>query len=337
MSKLLFRRLLPSLFSLCGVLVIAFVLTRALPGDPAAYLAGPAASADAVAEIRDSLGLNRTWLEQFVSYVGRIGAGDLGVSWSTGQPVAAELAARLPASLELTALGLVFAIGVAVPLGVAAALRPGSAIDHAARFIATAGVSLPTFFTGLLLVYVLYYLLGWFPAPLGRLAPFSRAPAHVTGLFLIDSLLEGDLGLWFDSLRYLLLPAATLGIFALAPIARMTRASMLGVLSGDFIRTARASQLPPHQVLVTYALRNALIPVVTTLGMVFSYLLGANVLVEKVFSWPGVGSFALEALVISDYAAVQGFVLIMGVTYVLLNLLIDVTYGLLDPRVKVES
>jgi peptide/nickel transport system permease protein len=336
-AKLIARRIVPSLFSLCGVLVIAFVLTRALPGDPAAYLAGPSASAQAVEEIRRNLGLDRSWAEQFVGYVRDIARGDLGVSWSTGQPVAHELKARLPASLELTALGLLFAIGIAVPLGVAAALRPGSAIDHAARLMATAGVSLPTFFTGLLLVYFFYYLLGWFPAPLGRLAPFADAPPHVTGLFLVDSLLDGNVVLWADSLHYLLLPAATLGIFALAPIARMTRASMLGVLSSDFIRTARACQLPPLKVLGTYALRNALIPVVTTLGMVFSYLLGANVLVEKVFSWPGIGSFALEALVISDYAAVQGFVLIMGITYVVLNLMIDVTYGLIDPRVKVES
>lgn len=335
--KFAVRRFLPSLFSLCGVLVIAFVLTRALPGDPAAYLAGPSASTQAVDEIRQSLGLDRSWPEQFLAYVSQVGRGDLGSSWSTGQPVAAELKARLPASLELTALGLLFAVGVAVPLGIAAALKPGSAVDHAARFIATAGVSLPTFFTGLLLVYVFYYLLGWFPAPLGRLAPFADAPEHVTGLYLVDSVLAGDVALWLESLSYLMLPAATLGIFALAPIARMTRASMLSVLSSDFIRTARASQLPARQVLVSYALRNALIPVVTTLGMVFSYLLGANVLVEKVFSWPGLGSFALEALVISDYAAVQGFVLIMGVTYVLLNLAIDVAYGLIDPRVKVES
>src|SRR5690606_20720130 len=187
--------------------VIAFVLTRALPGDPAAYLAGPSASNRAVEEIRQSLGLDRSWLEQFVAYVSQIGRGELGSSWSTGQPVATELAARLPASLELTALGLLFAVGVAVPLGIAAAVKPGSALDHAARFIATAGVSLPTFFTGLLLVYVFYYLLGWFPAPLGRLAPFADAPPAVTGLYLVDSLLAGDLRLWFTSLCYLMLPA----------------------------------------------------------------------------------------------------------------------------------
>jgi ABC-type dipeptide/oligopeptide/nickel transport system permease component len=336
-NALFFKRLLPSAFSLSGVLVIAFVLTRALPGDPAAYLAGPSASSQAVVEIRQALGLDRSLPEQFFAYVRQIAAGDLGVSWSTGQPVVAELTSRLPASLELTGLGLLIAIAVAVPLGVAAALKPGTAIDHASRFVTTAGVSLPTFFTGLLFVYVFYYELGWFPAPLGRLAPFAEPPNDVTGLYLVDSLLEGDVALFGESLLYLALPSLTLGIFALAPIARMTRASMLGVLSSDFVRTARASGLSRRKVLFTYALKNALIPLVTTLGMVFSYLLGANVLVEKVFSWPGVGSFALEALVISDYAAVQGFVLCMGVLYVLLNLAIDVTYGLIDPRVKVAS
>ncbi len=203
--------------------------------------------------------------------------------------------------------------------------------------VATAGVSLPVFFTGLLLVYVFYFRLGWAPAPLGRLDVFFTAPPQVTGFYLIDSLIAGDFEVFRAALSQLILPGLTLAIFSLAPIARMTRASMLAVLASDFVRTARASGLSSYTVIVTYAFRNAMLPVITTLGMVFSFLLGANVLVEKVFAWPGIGSFAVEALIASDYAPVQGFVLTMAVMYVALNLLIDILYGVVDPRVRLEA
>lgn len=263
--------------------------------------------------------------------------GELGNSISTGQPVARELITRLPASIELTLLGLIFAIGVAVPLGVFAALRPNSWVDHVCRVIATAGVSLPIFFTGLLMIYVFYFLLGVAPPPLGRIEVFYSPPPNITGLFLVDSLLDGDLSVFLAAAKQLVLPALTLGIFALAPIARMTRASMLTALSSDFIRTARASGLGHFKVVVGYALRNALLPVITVLGMVFSFLLGANVLVEKVFAWPGIGSYAIEALIQSDYAPVQGFVLVMAFMYVGLNLAIDLLYGVIDPRISVAT
>ena len=228
-------------------------------------------------------------------------------------------------------------MSIAIPLGILAATRPGSLIDHACRLVTTAGVSLPVFFTGLILVYVFYYLLGWAPPPLGRLDIFFAPPPHVTGFYLIDSAIAREGGVFLASLKQLVLPALTLGIFSLAPIARMTRASMLAVLSSDFVRTARASGLSSFTVVVTYAFRNAMLPVITTLGMVFSFLLGANVLVEKVFSWPGIGSYAVEALIASDFAPVQGFVLTMAVMYVALNLTIDILYGLIDPRVRLEA
>src|SRR5207245_141404 len=240
------RRLALAVPGLLGVIVVTFLLNRALPGDPAAFFAGPAATRQAIEEIRARLGLDKSVPEQFVYYVRDLARGDLGTSLTTGQPVLRDLATRLPASLELALAGLTLAVTVA-------------------------------------------------------------------------------------------LPAGTLGLFAMAPIARMTRASMLGVLGSEFIRTARAAGLAPRTVLVTYALRNALLPVITLLGMVFSFLLGANVLVEKVFAWPGVGSYALEALIASDYAPVQGFVLLMATLYVFLNLTIDVVYGLVDPRVRIEA
>jgi peptide/nickel transport system permease protein len=337
MLIMIFKRMLVAIPSLIGVVIVTFLLTRALPGDPAAYFAGPAATNEAIEQIRVKLGLDKPLIVQFGRYVGDLARGDLGTSLTTGQPVLQEIRTRLPASAELTLLGLLVSIVVAVPLGIAAATRPGSILDHICRVVATAGVSLPVFFTGLILVYVFYYLLGWAPAPLGRLDIFYSAPPQVTGFYLIDSLIAGDLEVFVASFKQLILPALTLGIFSLAPIARMTRASMLAVLASDFVRTARASGLSSFTVIVTYAFRNAMLPVITTLGMVFSFLLGANVLVEKVFAWPGIGSFAVEALIASDFAPIQGFVLTMAVMYVGLNLLIDILYGLVDPRVRIEA
>jgi ABC-type dipeptide/oligopeptide/nickel transport system permease component len=337
MLRMILRRLLAALPNLVGVVVISFLLTRALPGDPAAYFAGGAATKEAVEQVRAALGLDKSLPAQFFVYVGGLLRGDFGLSITTGQPVLQELVARLPASLELVLIALLLSCAVALPLGVAAASRPGSWIDQLCRLVTTAGVSLPTFFTGLLLAYVFYFLLGWAPAPLGRLDPMFSPPRTVTGLYLIDALLVGDLALWWASAKQIVLPTLTMAIFVLAPIARMTRASMLQVLSSDFVRTARASGLSTTTVRIRYALRNALLPVVTTLGMVFGFMLGSSVIIEKVFGWPGVGSYAIDALTASDYAPVQGFVLAMGVLFVLLNLLVDVLYTVIDPRVGMDS
>ena len=337
MLMMILKRVMMAVPSLIGVVIVTFLLTRALPGDPAAYFAGPAATTEAIQQIRVKLGLDKPLYIQFVRYVEDLAHGDLGSSLTTGQPVGREIKTRLPASAELTLLGLIVSVVIAVPLGILAATRPNSLIDHACRVIATAGVSLPVFFTGLILIYVFYYHLGWAPPPLGRLDIFYSPPPHVTGFYLIDSLIAGDGELFVAALKQLILPALTLAIFSLAPIARMTRASMLAVLSSDFVRTARASGLAPFTVVITYAFRNAMLPVITTLGMVFSFLLGANVLVEKVFAWPGIGSFAVEALIASDFAPLQGFVLTMAVMYVALNLLIDILYGVIDPRMRVEA
>ena len=331
------KRLITVIPTLIGVIIVTFLLTRALPGDPAAYFAGPAATKEAVEQVRVSLGLDKPLPIQFVRYVNDMVHGNLGNSLSTGRPVVTEIASRLPASAELTLLGLILSMVIAVPLGILAAVKQGSWIDHTCRVVATAGVSLPVFFTGLLLVYVFYYILGWSPAPIGRLDAFSSVPPNITGFYTIDTLLTGNVETFRASLSQLILPAFTLGIFSLAPIARMTRASMLAVLASEFVRTARASGLDNRTVIITYAFRNAMLPVVTTLGMVFSFLLGANVLVEKVFAWPGIGSYAVEALLQSDFAPVQGFVLTMAVMYVALNLLIDILYGVIDPRVRLEG
>ena len=332
--RYLLRRVLAAVPVLVGVAIATFVLTRMLPGDPAAYYAGQVDSARAVEEVRARMGLDRPLPEQFLRYVADLSHGELGTSLSTGQPVADEIRHRLPASIELMLAGLTLSLVVAIPLGVLAATRPGSWLDHACRLVSTAGVSLPTFFTGLLLVWVFYFLLGVAPAPVGRLPSFMRPPPAVTGFLLFDCVLAGQWAKLTAAAAQMVLPAVTIAIFTLAPLARMTRASMLGVLSGEFVRQARANGIPRRVVLYRYALRNALLPVVTTLGMIASSLLGANVLVEKVFAWPGLGSYALDAMSSLDYAPLQGFVLVMSVLYVLINLGLDLLYSLIDPRVR---
>jgi len=332
MSRILIRlaSAVPTLF---GVVIVTFLLTRVLPGDPAVFFASnPSMTAEDVDAVRVSLGLDQPLLVQFRIYLVDLLHGNLGNSLSTGQTVAAELARRLPASAELTLVAFVLAIAVSLPLGAVAALRPRSLVDHLSRVIATLGVSMPTFVTGLLLIFLFYFLIGWAPEPIGRLDPFMFEPERVTGFYTIDALLEGDPAAARAALAQMMLPAITTALFALAPLTRMTRAAMLEVLGSEFIRTARASGLGRRKIVVTYAFRNAMVPVVTTMGMTFSYMLGANVLVEQVFSWPGVGAFAIDSIINLDYAPLQGFMLMMAAIFILVNLTVDVVIALLDPR-----
>jgi peptide/nickel transport system permease protein len=329
--------LVSSLPALLGVVIITFILMRVLPGDPAVfYASGPSAGQAEIEEVRHKMGLDRPIPVQLARYLADVATGQLGRSMTTGQPVVQDMERRLPASLELTFFALAIALLLSVPLGVAAALRPGSLVDHAVRMLCTLGVCVPTFVSGLLLIYVFYYLLGWAPDPTARLDIFASSPPDITGFYLVDFALAGDWDGWRAAFTQLLLPAFTMALFVLAPLARMTRASMLAVLGGDFIRTARSLGLPRRRIVIGYALRNALLPVITITGIVFSTMLGANVLVEKVFSWPGVASYALDALLASDYAPVQAFVLLMATIFVLVNVAIDVLYGIADPRVSVE-
>jgi peptide/nickel transport system permease protein len=331
------QRFLSSLPALLGVLVFTFILMRVLPGDPAVFFAsGPNSSEEDIEMIRRQMGLDKPLPTQLAFYLYDIGRGNLGRSLITGQPVFVDLRERLPASLELTFAALILALGMAIPLGVFAALRANSIADHAVRFFCSLGVCVPTFVSGLLLIYVFYYLLGIAPDPTGRIDIFTSQPPRVTGFLLVDYLLAGDIEGWSAAFRQLLLPAITMALFVIAPLARMTRAAMLASLGSDFVRTARSIGLSNWCIVVIYALRNAILPVLTVTGIVFSTMLGANVLVEKVFSWPGVASYALDALLASDYAPVQGFVLLMASIFVLVNLVVDILYGIADPRVSVE-
>ncbi len=330
-------RILSSLPAILGVVVLTFLLMRVLPGDPAVFFASsPNAGPAEIEAVRVQMGLDRPILEQLIRYLGDIATGNLGNSVTTGQPVVTDLMQRLPASLELTFVALCIALTLALPLGIIAALRPNSIIDHVVRLVCSLGTCMPTFVSGLLLIYLFYYVLGIAPEPTGRINVFVPTPPAVTNFLLIDALIARDMQAWLAALAQITLPAVTMALFVLAPLARMTRASMLAVLSSEFIRTAQAMGLSHSRVIIVYALRNAMIPVLTVIGIVFSTMLGANVLVERVFSWPGVASYALDALLASDYAPVQGFVLLMAVIFVVVNLLIDILYGIADPRVVTQ-
>ena len=331
----LLRRLALAAVTLVGVVVAVFIMTHLLPSDPAALRAGPLASEELIAQYRREMGLDQPLYVQFADYARDLLRGDLGNSWRTEQPVRDELGQRLPASLELAATALAFALLIGLSLGILSAVYFGKWIDHAARVFATLGASLALFWLALVGVQVFYYNLRWAPPPLGRLTVGLPEPPAVTGLFTLDGLLAGDRAVFADAVGHLWLPALTLAFVVSAPLIKIVRAAMLQALSSDFVRTARAIGLSSRQVVLVDALRNAFIPVLTTVGIVFGYLMAGNVIIERVFSWPGIGYYAWNALITNDFNAVQGFVLLIAVVYVLLNLFIDLAYGIIDPRIRI--
>ncbi len=335
MLVLFLRRLALVPVVLLGVSVIAFALTRIIPGDPTDRLVGAAFLTEARrAEIRREYGLDRPYAAQFAAYLGGLARGDLGTSFLTSRPVAADLRQRFPATLELTVAAMLFAVGVAIPLGVGSAVWKGSWVDHLGRVVAVVGVSMPVFWSGLLLLYLFFYWWQWAPPPIGRLEPALPTPPPVTGLLTVDALLAGQPEIAWGALRSLALPALALGLAAMAPLARMARASMVDALASDYVRAARALGLAESTVVLRHALRTALLPLVTMVAVVFGYQLGGVVLVEAVFAWPGLGQYAYNAVANADYPAVQGFILYATTMYVALFLAVDLLYAILDPRAR---
>lgn len=330
----LVRRLALALPTLFGVSLICFFLTNILPGNPAMVKAGPFATPEHLAEMERQMGLDRSLPEQYLRYASGLLRGNLGESSATGRPVAEDFVQRLPATLELTFASLIVAMVIGIPLGVFSAVHRDTLVDHVGRVIGITGVAMPSFWTGLIFVYVFFYLLGVAPAPLGRLESGITPPQHVTGLYVIDSLLTGNWKTLRSSLYQLMLPAATLGFSVMAPVARMVRSTMLEILESDYIKAAWAAGLPRRTVIYGDALRNAMIPVVTILGIVFGFLMAGNAVVESVFAWPGIGHYAVTALMTKDSGPIQSFVLFVAVLYVMVNLLVDLVYGLADPRIR---
>jgi peptide/nickel transport system permease protein len=285
-----------------------------------------------VAEVRETYGLNRPVHEQYLTYVGRAASGDLGTSVITRQPVRDEIVRRFPASSTVAGTAILFAIAVGIPLGYAAARRPGSAVDNASTVGSLVGISIPVFALGYLLKYVFAVRLGWLPSS-GR-EPATSVAEHPTGFYLLDGILTGDPGASWSALQHLLLPAIALGTIPLAFITRITRAAVLEVSNEDYVRTAEAKGLQRSVVSRRHVLRNAMLPVSTVIGLQTGLLLSGAVLTETVFAINGMGSYLAEAVFARDYAVLQGGVLFLAVIFVVVNLLVDLTYGVLDPRVR---
>jgi peptide/nickel transport system permease protein len=331
--RYILRRLLLLIPVLLGALFIAFILTRIVPGNPIERVAGPYASDEQVAKMKADANLDEPIVKQFLLYLQDLLKGDMGDSFFTGQPVADDLRSRFPATLELVLYGMLLAIVLAVPLGILSALRHGSAIDHVSRVVAVLGVSVPVFWIGLVLLTIFYDKLGWLPGPVGRLPIGDEKPPQVTGLYTVDSIIDGDWDTFVNAVRALILPSVTIGIVAMAPIARMTRSTMIDALNSDYVRTARSMGLPSRRIVLHHALKNAMIPVLTLIAAVFGFLIGGEVLVEIIFTWNGIGLYSYNAILNSDFPAIQGFILVVTTIYILIYLLVDVATAVLDPRV----
>jgi len=324
---------LPTLF---GVTLITFTLTYLLPGNPALVKAGPLATPEHIAEMERRMGLDRPVPVQYWRYLSGVLHGDFGESAATGRPVLDDFLQRVPATLELTLASMAIAIGIGIPLGVLAAVRRDGAVDHVSRLLGVGGVAMPTFWTGLLATYLFFYHLGIAPPPLGRLSPGVIAPTAVTGLYTVDAILTANGRALASALHQLMLPALTLGFSVMAPVTRMVRATMLETLESDYVKAAWAAGLPRRTIIYGDALRNCMIPVITLIGVVFGFLMAGNVVVEIVFAWPGIGNYAVTSLLTKDAAPIQGFVLFVAVVYVLINLTVDLVYGIVDPRIRLR-
>jgi len=316
-----------------GVTVVAFLFIRLLPGDPVLLLAGERGlSPERYSELMAQFGFDRPLWQQYLEYLTGVLHGDLGNSIVTKQPVLSEFAALFPATLELSITAMIFAVVLGLPAGVIAAVRRGSVFDHTVMSTALIGYSMPIFWWGLLLIIVFSGWLGWTPVS-GRISLLYYFPTP-TGFMLIDSLLSGQKGAFTSAVSHLILPAIVLGTIPLAVIARQTRSAMLEVLGEDYVRTARAKGLTPGRVVGLHALRNALIPVITTIGLQAGLLLAGAILTETIFSWPGVGKWLVDSIFRRDYQVVQGGLLLIAGIVMIVNLAVDVAYGLVNPRIR---
>ena len=330
--RYLARRIVLMFFVLWGVTFITFFLSRVVPGDPARLIAGPHANAEALANTRIAYGLDKPLVDQYLSYTGGLLRLDLGTSFVTRRPVTQDIGAFFPATLELAIYALILSTAVGLLLGVIGALR-GGAVDRLVQVLAIVSLSVPAFWVAMLFQIFLYSGLGLFPFG-GRLETGAAAPPTVTGLYTIDSLLAGNIPLFISALRHLALPVITLALALIGIMARITRGSMLQVLEEDYVRTARSKGLSRRRVLWRHSLRNALIAPVTVLGLNLGLLAGGVFLVETIFAWPGIGRYAFKAIAGSDYNATMGVTLVIAVVYVGANLLVDLLYLVLDPRIR---
>lgn len=336
MARYVLRRLLLALPALFGLVILTFVLSRVVPGDPAATLAGDAATPAQLAEIRAQYGLDRPILEQAVIHVRQVLTGDFGRSIFSGRPVTEEIAQRLPATLELTVTALLLAVLLGVPLGLLAALNHNGPVDHLVRLLSVGGLAIASFWLAIMLQLVFSMDLDVLPLR-GRVDVAVGMPPAVTGFVLADSLIAGRLDIFADACRHLLLPAVTLSLPGLATIARFTRSGVLETLQKDFVLYARAAGYGRVRLAAIYVLRNAVTLVVTQVGLLFGALISGAVAVEAIFDWPGLGTYAVQAILSSDYKALLAVTLVVGVVYAVVNVAVDVAQALIDPRVAEDA
>ena len=330
------RRLLFTLPLVIGITLATFLISHVVPADPLGMVLSERAmqNPEIVKAYRERFGLDKPLPEQYAIYLQNLLQGDFGTSIATQRPVSRDLAQFLPATLELSLGAMLVAVLLGLPIGVLAAVRRDRLADHCARIISLIGVSVPVFWLGLLALNLFYFHLNWLPGP-GRLDPHLTAPATVTGLLTLDSLLARDLAAFWSSLRHLILPSLVLGSYSMGTISRITRSTLLEALGQDYVRTARAKGLEERAVVLTHALRNALIPTVTVTGLAFGNLMAGAVLTETIFSWPGIGRYAVGAAAFLDFPAIMGVTLLIGFLYVAVNLGVDVAYAFLDPRIRI--
>ncbi len=338
MVKFILKRLSLLIPTLFGVVTLVFAMIALAPGDPARVMLGERATRETVERLRRDLGLDRPLIEQYASYMKRVAVLDFQRSIKTGQKVIDEIAARFPATIELSLFAMAFAASLGILLGVLSATRKNTWVDYGSMVAALTGVSMPIFWLGLVLMLVFSVALNLLPT--GGRIDLRMYFTPVTGFYVIDSLIllfkEGNAGYLASTLRHLILPAVTLGTIPMAIIARVTRSSMLEVLKQDYIKTARAAGIPERRVIFRYALRNALLPVVTIIGLEFGLLLSGAILTETIFAWPGIGKWIYNAIEARDYPAVQGGIIIIAVTFVAINLLVDVLYSVINPKIRLS-
>jgi len=338
MVSYIIRRALLGVLILVGVSILTFLLARVVPSNPAARWVGPHATEGQIAVARIELGLDKPLYVQYLVYVGNFVQGDWGLSIRTHQPVLKEIFRYLPASLELIITGMLLAIGIGLPLGVLSAARSGGPIDHVSRLFAGIGLGMPTFWLGMILQLIFFKQLGWFPLAerIDTIVKIAHPIKQITGLYLFDSLITGNFTAFGNAAMHVVLPAVTLAAFPLGMIIRMTRATMLEVLSEDYIRTSRAYGIHEVKILIKYALRNAIGPVLTVSALAFAYALVETFLIESIFAWPGLGYYASRGIMVVDYPVIMAVTTLIASIYVTVNLLVDFSLTLFDPRIRVD-
>ncbi len=334
MLRTIGRRLLFLIPTLIGLSILLFAWVRALPGGPAIALLGEKATPDAIERVNELYGFDRPLYEQYFTWIGRLLQGDFGSSIVTSRPVVEEFFRRFPATIELSLFALIFAIGVGMPLGYWAARRHGRWTDHSAVVFSLIGITIPVFFLAFILKYVFAVELGWLPSD-GRQNPRIDA-THVSGFYVWDGIITGEFDAAGDALMHLVLPGLALGTIPLAIIVRITRASVLEVQNADYVRTGKAKGVTAQTLRTRFILRNAMLPVITTIGLQTGLLISGAVLTETVFAFPGIGSFLARAIFARDFPVLQGFIIFIAIAYALINLAVDVSYSMIDPRVRVQ-